>query len=194
MEENFVRKKLPHTYRIFYEVLPVFEWTNNSVSQTSSPVRRLTVLASFLVTAQPLRQTWIRLPPTGTTTSPPLSLQGSLLILLPSLQSTLSPFLFFTPVSSFSATPRGNDCLMHENGKEFSGAQKINQKNSCMLEFCMRCLEETAALYTFGERKGIPVRCFWTYIHSCDLVFISASFFLKHNRTILSKWQHKMLL
>ena len=108
--------------------------------------------------------------------------------------STFSAFLFFTPVSSFSATPRGNDCLMHENGKEFSGAQKINQKNSCMLEFCMRCLEETAALYTFGERKGIPVRCFWTYIHSCDLVFISASFFLKHNRTILSKWQHKMLL
>ena len=128
MEENFVRRKLPHTYRIFYEVLPVFEWTNNSVSQMSSPVRRLTVLASSLVTAQPLRQTWIRLPPTGTTTSPPLSLQGSLLILLPSLQSTLSPFLFFTPVSSFSATPRGNDYWMHENGKEFSGAQKITKR------------------------------------------------------------------
>ena len=41
---------------------------------------------------------------------------------------------------------------------------KDNQKNSCMLELCMRCLEETAALYTFGERKWIPVRCFWTYI------------------------------
>lgn len=136
----------------------------------------------------------IRLPPTGTTISPPISLQGSLLILLPSLQPILSPFLFLTPVSSFSAIPRGNDYLMHENGKELSGAQKINQKNSCMLEFCMRCLEETAVLYTFGKRKGILVRCFWTDIHSCDLVFISASFFLKHNRTILWKWQHIMLL
>lgn len=102
----------------------------------------------------------IRLPPTGTTISPPISLQGSLLILLPSLQPILSPFLFLTPVSSFSAIPRGNDYLMHENGKELSGAQKINQKNSCMLEFCMRCLEETAVLYTFGKRKGILVRCF----------------------------------
>lgn len=56
MEENFVRKVTSYI-QIFYEVLPVFEWMNNSVAQNVLPSKETHGLTPSLVTAQPLRQT-----------------------------------------------------------------------------------------------------------------------------------------
>ena len=112
------------------------------------------------------------------TTTPPLSLQGSLLILLPSLQSTLSPFPFFTPVSSFSAIPRENDSLMHENGKEFSRCSKDKPKEFMYVGILHEVFGRDCCTIYFWEKKRYTCKMFlnihillWSCFHF-SLIFL----------------------
>lgn len=65
-----------------------------------------------------------------------------------------SSFFFFTYL------PKKNDSLPMKARRKFSNVQRVNNKKSCMLEFCLRGLGET--LYTSGRRKGALARCLWT--------------------------------